>query len=379
MRLNKECNELRLRSRRIITPEENGDHSSIELETPPVHIPSTIIDTKIKQGEDIDQHKDLEKLIVTSPPFPKRLTIPKPILYLDFDLVGELKSLCVKTPLLQAIQDIPIYAKMIKELCVKKPVRKAKYSPNIHVVGTLFDLLLGGETLVKYEDLKPTTTLLELADRSVVRPKGTLQDIIVFVYSWEYPIDCLVINPKIRLDGHPLILVRPWLVTTDAYIGCQEGNMTIGKGDAVKNLVLYSPAKPSFPIVKIGKQPPVYLDEIIFSPHTVAEALEFKDITKDDVINNFIIQPANVNNLRCQILKAIIDNEALEDSLKDINDQHNQTTIVHNSKPVEIEPGKVLNINDRLDSNQQQKLIQVLEKYKGAFACDYPNMKGVDP
>lgn len=54
--------------------------------------------------------------------------------------------------------------------------------------------------------LAPTTTLLELDDQSVVRPEVTLQDIIVFVDSWEYLVDLLVINPKSRLDGHPLIL-----------------------------------------------------------------------------------------------------------------------------------------------------------------------------
>ena len=142
------------------------------------------------------------------------MIIPHPIEYPDFDLLGELTNICVKIPLLQAIQDIPIYAKTIKELCIKKPKKKIKTTPIVHVVITLFDLLSGRETSVKYEDLgnpivtvqingcsfpnalvdlgvainilttktyqklsittlDPTMTLLELADRSVVKPKGT--------------------------------------------------------------------------------------------------------------------------------------------------------------------------------------------------------------
>jgi len=107
-------------------------------------------------------------------------------------------------------------------------VRKTKITPTVHVVGTLSDLLLGRETPVKYEDLgnpivtihingrsfpnalvdlgatinilttetcevlgiialEPTITLLELVDRSVIRPEGTLQDVMVSVDSWEYP------------------------------------------------------------------------------------------------------------------------------------------------------------------------------------------------
>ena len=53
----------------------------------------------------------------SSPPFPERLVIPRPIQYPDFDILGELKNMYIKIPFLQAIQDIPIYAKTIKELC----------------------------------------------------------------------------------------------------------------------------------------------------------------------------------------------------------------------------------------------------------------------
>lgn len=152
--------------------------------------------------------------------------IPRPIEYPDFDLLGELKNICIKIPLLQAIHDIPIYAKTIKELCIKKSVRKKKVTPTVHVVRTLSDLLLGKETPVKYEDLgnpivtvninghsfpnalvdsgattnilttttcemlgitalEPITTLLELADYSVIRPEGTLSGVMVSVDTWE--------------------------------------------------------------------------------------------------------------------------------------------------------------------------------------------------
>lgn len=98
--------------------------------------------------------------------------------------------------------------------------------------------------------------------------------------------------------------------------------MTIAKGDALKNLVLYPHAKPSMPIVKICKQPPAYPEESIHSPLTVVEALEFKDQTEDDIINNFINQASNVSNVKCQMLKEIFDNEALEYPSKDTNGQH---------------------------------------------------------
>ena len=107
-------------SGRVITPEENRNQPSIENVTPivhipsPIHIPPPVNNTEPNQGEETNQHDDLENLIVTSPPFPERLTIPKLIAYPNVDLVGEQKILCIKIPLLQAIQDIPLYAKTIK-------------------------------------------------------------------------------------------------------------------------------------------------------------------------------------------------------------------------------------------------------------------------
>jgi len=103
--------------------------------------------------------------------------------------------------------------------------------------------------------VKPTSTLLELADRLVVRLEGTPHDVMVSIDSWEYPAEFLIINPKNQLDGHPLILGRPWLATTNAYVGCRQGSMTITRGSNIKNLPLYPPAQPSVTIIKANKQP----------------------------------------------------------------------------------------------------------------------------
>lgn len=74
--------------------------------------------------------------------------------------------------------------------------------------------------------------------------------------------------------------------------------------------------------MKIHKKPPSYLEESIHSLLTIVEALEFKNQIEDDVINNFINQLASMNNVKCQILKAILNNESSEDPLKDTYDQH---------------------------------------------------------
>ena len=45
-------------------------------------------------------------------------------------------------------------------------------------------------------NLRPTPTILELADRSTIKPEGILDDLVVSVDSWEYPADFLVLQPN---------------------------------------------------------------------------------------------------------------------------------------------------------------------------------------
>ena len=88
--------------------------------------------------------------------------------------------------------------------------------------------------------VRPTPNVLELADRSTIRPEGVIDDLVISVDSWEYPVDFVILQPKTRLGGHPLILGRPWLATADAFIGCISGSMTISDGYETKKLTLYT-------------------------------------------------------------------------------------------------------------------------------------------
>lgn len=138
----RECNDLQLRSGRII--ETEGDKTAqVENQLPMEQLP---------QEEEVTRQQINNPATTSSPPFPKCIIIPRPIQCSNFDILGELQNLCIKISLLQAIQDIPIYVKTIKELFIKKPRRKITNNRKVQVVGTLSDLLSGKETLVKYED-----------------------------------------------------------------------------------------------------------------------------------------------------------------------------------------------------------------------------------
>lgn len=53
-----------------------------------------------------------------------------------------------------------------------------------------------------------------------MKPEGIIEDLVIALDSWEYFANFIVLYPKAKLASYPLILGRPWLAITDAFIGC---------------------------------------------------------------------------------------------------------------------------------------------------------------
>ena len=75
--------------------------------------------------------------------------------------MNELKNICVKIPLLQYIKDIPIYSKVTKEICIKRPGKKKKYPLTIHVIGEMSECMTDQPRIAKYTNLgAPVVTVI---------------------------------------------------------------------------------------------------------------------------------------------------------------------------------------------------------------------------
>ena len=70
-----------------------------------------------------------------TPPFPEILVIEKPVVHPEYNILNELKKICIRIPLLKAIKYIPIYSKVIEEIYIKHPRKKQKDPLTIHVIG----------------------------------------------------------------------------------------------------------------------------------------------------------------------------------------------------------------------------------------------------
>ena len=212
-------------------------------------------------------------------PYPERL-INKGKDTVDQQEIYDVFSKCqVNLPLLTAIRQIPRYARYLKELCTikrKLHVRKKSFlaenvsaivqnavrkmsdpgSPTIPcVIGTtqiehaLLDLGSSVNLLpfhifeeIGLLKLKPTTVTLQLADGSVVVPEGKIEDVIVKVQDFYFPVDFIVLNIERSTNSKPapIILGRSFLATSDAHIGCRDGSLKLTFGNMSLDMNIYN-------------------------------------------------------------------------------------------------------------------------------------------
>jgi hypothetical protein len=92
-------------------------------------------------------------------------------------------------------------------------------------------------------ELKPTSTVLQLADRSIKKPRGIVEDVLIKVDKFYYPVDFIVLDtePVPYPDKQiPVILGRPFLATANACINCRTGVMKISFGNMKIRLNIFT-------------------------------------------------------------------------------------------------------------------------------------------
>ncbi|KAK6119641.1 hypothetical protein DH2020_046618 [Rehmannia glutinosa] len=75
-------------------------------------------------------------------------------------------------------------------------------------------------------EVKLSTVTLQLADRSLAYPKGIVEDVLVKVDKFIFPVDFLVLDME-KDRGISLILGSPFLATAEALIDVKKGELTL--------------------------------------------------------------------------------------------------------------------------------------------------------
>ena len=75
-------------------------------------------------------------------------------------------------------------------------------------------------------EVKPTSISLQLADRSVKYPRGVIEDVLIKVDKFIFPVDFVVLDMEEDREV-PLILGRPFLATGRTLIDVQQGKLIL--------------------------------------------------------------------------------------------------------------------------------------------------------
>ncbi|KAL4632853.1 hypothetical protein ACB092_04G081200 [Castanea dentata] len=181
------------------------------------------------------------------PPFPQALKLPRK-LDTTSEILEHLHQVKINFPLLHVIKQVLAYAKVIKDLSTikrKHHVKKTaflteqvsaiiqhKTSPKYKDPGCPTISCTIGDYIVEHAllDLGASVNLIpfSLADCSVTEPRRIVEDVLVKIEHFYYPVDFIVLDyqPVLHPNVHtPIILGRPFLATANALINCRNGRM----------------------------------------------------------------------------------------------------------------------------------------------------------
>ena len=143
-----------------------------------------------------------------------------------------------KTPVKYKDSGCPTISVNIGGTCVEKALLDLGASVNLLPYSVYKQLGL--------EKLKPTTITLSLADRSIKILEGTIEDVLVQVDKFYYPVDFVVLDTEPVVGGSnyvPIILGRPFLATSNAIINCRNGVMQLTFGNMTLELNIFHLSK----------------------------------------------------------------------------------------------------------------------------------------
>ena len=93
-------------------------------------------------------------------------------------------------------------------------------------------------------EIMPTRMTLQLADRSIIRPYGVIEDVLVRVKHITFPTDFVVMDIERDIEI-PIILERPFMSTASCVIDIGKGKLELSVEDQKISFDLFEAMKHS--------------------------------------------------------------------------------------------------------------------------------------
>ncbi|KAM1097027.1 hypothetical protein ACFX19_014732 [Malus domestica] len=365
---------------------------------PPSNPPKSSSTTKVSPNSTFSSS------IPLNVPFPGRFRQSKKE-EAEKDILETFRKVQVNIPLLDAIKQVPRYAKFLKELCTTRrrisnkevvqvsenvsAVLQRKLPPKCKDPGSFTIPCVIGE-------LKNDGVIIQLADRSNAYPKGVLEDVLVQVGNLIFPADFYVLDMEDSPHSTPLpiLLGRPFMKTARTKIDVLKGTLTMEFDGEVIDFNLSESIKfpkddhSCFSIDIIDDLAQDFLDclERDTLETTIAQGIGHKNgvvvpRSEDEAEivaaleslpqhhgkpSNPISIPVSTNKMLPSVIQApVLELKPLPDHLKYVFLGDNETLPVI--------------VSSSLTAIEEEKLIRVLKEHKTAIGWTLADIRGISP
>ena len=301
------------------------------------------------------------------------------------NLLDAFKKVTIAIPLIDAMKHTPSYAKFLKGICT--PHRNPK---RIQLSETVSSIMMNSLPIKKRDPRAPMITseiggmsftrsqldtgasinilpkavfdrhhvgelqtfLVEfcLADGSVRKPHGLVEDVTVRIEDCYFSVDFLVVDMKMtkEMSEAPIILRRPFLATAKAVTDWGKGEVILKVGEHtvkvdINKLMKYS-SRASEDLGAIDSADNQDIDACVEEVMMIDEEALYEELPMDE-------PTLELKTLSSTLKYAFLDEEK--------------------AKPVII--------SSMLDIKQEEKLLEVLKKNKEAIGWTLTDLKGLDP
>ncbi|CAM8892988.1 unnamed protein product [Rhodiola kirilowii] len=373
----------------------------------------------------------IEKSRASAPlPFPVPARVPKQHV-MDKDVFELFSKVEINIPLLEAIKQIPKYAKILKELCTNRrrgarvdqelmsrnisAVLQRKVPPkcgdpgtytipctigNIRLENCMLDL---GDSInvlpysiyscLRIGPLEPIGLTIQLADRSCKQPEGKIEDVLVQVGELVFPANFYVLKMENcgPTDHAPILLGRPFLKTSKMKIDCDSGTLSMKVEGEVFSFDIFRAMKHPMEFEEVHAldtlddlvqeiQPELRMDPLELTLNEAIYSHE-ESLTKgvhEALTHLMISEPLalryEVNEVRLfksnVFLPSIV--QAPEVELKPLPGHLKYAFLGENETlPVIIKSG--------LETDQERRLVEVLSRHRLAIGWTLADLRGVSP
>ncbi|KAK4405904.1 Retrovirus-related Pol polyprotein from transposon.6 [Sesamum angolense] len=338
-------------------------------------------------------HDEVESNLIPPPlsntcalPFPYRMSKSKEEEH-EKEILDTFKKVEINIPLLDAIKQIPKYAKFLKELCTNKRKLKDKeriiFGKNVSAVINrklpekckdpgMFTLpcIIGNKRIeramldlgasinvmpysvyqaLNLSTLQDTNVIIQLADRSYVRPMGLVEDVLVKVNDLLFPVDFYILKMGVEGVNNPasILLGRPFMKTAKTKIDVDEGTLSVEFGGE---------------IVKFN------ISEAMKYPNEL-QALYQIDVI-DSVVHDVVEEELVGTEL--DLIMELDENDAPKLELKPLP-EHLKYIYLGNEETLPAI------ISSKLSKEHEEKLVTLLREHRTAIGWTLADIKGISP